>query len=247
MDKKLYIAFDAVKSTDRFKESVRNKAIQSPHSPSYGKTMRIHRPLTACACLAILLIGIITLYCIPVAAIEVENDPVATTLTVNCFNRVLHISGTDTGGHQHKHYQQVINSLLSTNEEETDAVITVIGKDSLLSEVENCVNGHTSVHCYNADRHTAEQAENCGLSVAKYNIYLQLIDKGIQITTDEVCNTGMHHLRELLEQNDLQTNTDTPASDSSASECQTQESCGATAHNEANQHHANGKQHGKYK
>ncbi len=101
----------------------------------------------------------------------------------------------------------------------------------------NCVNyadADNNGVCDNRD------SANCGLSVAKYNIYLQLIDKGIQITTDEVCNTGMHHLRELLEQNALQTNTDTTAPVDPSSECKTQESCGATAHNEA-------KQHGKYK
>ncbi len=223
MDKMLHEVFDNIHASQQLKDSTKQAVLQQ----SKSKKANI-RPLqtsrVAAACIVFLLCtGIGTgAYFVPVSAVHIETEPFATELQVNCFNRIIGVSGDQyTEEILHCRTETAVETLLtatSADEATADTVITVVGNAGMLQNISNCIQAE-NVHCCHMSRKDASSAATAGISKAKYNVYLQLLAAGIFVTEEQVQQMNMQQLRLLLtEQKNVtdsaQTETETSASHS---------------------------------
>ncbi|MBQ6864627.1 MAG: hypothetical protein IJO14_10380 [Clostridia bacterium] len=203
MDKMLHEVFDNIHASQQLKDNTKQAVLQQ----SKSKKANI-RPLqtsrVAAACIVFLLsagIGI-GAYFVPVSAVHIETEPLATELQVNCFNRIIGISGDQyTQEVLHCRTETAVQTLLDANsadEATADTVITVVGNDGVLQNIRNCTQDADNVHCDHMSKKDASSAAAAGISKAKYNVYLQLLAAGISVTEEQVQQMSMKQLRLLL-------------------------------------------------
>lgn len=236
MHKQLHDAFDNIHTSRQLKaDTLASVMSQKP------VVVKKQPPLAlrfAAACLPFVLIAsaCTALYFIPVTAIRIDTDPASAQLKINCFDRVVGVDGdADNTDVKHMKYTDALSCMLDENEHE-DTVITVVGNERILSDLEENVQHHKNVHCGYLSNQAAQQADSCGMSAAKYELYLILVQNGVDITPQQAQQLPMRELRALCSEDNTATQTTAP--DEAVSEPDTTE-C------ESSQQHQNGKHHGK--
>lgn len=247
MEHKIRQAFDSVHASEQIKGHTKEfiakqqpTAMKKPQKPAFA------RLAAACIMLLLTLTGITTLYFVPVHAIHIDTDPTSAELQVNCFNRVISVNGTEGQNDVcHMNYEQALSNILATNTIE-QTVITVVGNEKMLTTVKDNIGNNANVHCHRMSKHHAKQAQTNGMSAAKYEIYLQLLQNGATLTPEEAQQMPMQQLRALLGDADCDTATAQPQTDNTdttdyttESDCSTNLQHNGNAHN-ANGHHGNG-------
>ena len=201
---------------------------QALHQRSFSS----HRPkFVAVLCSFVLLlaaatgVGGYTLYAKPVSYISIDINP-SIELALNYWNRVISVTPLNEDGStliqdlsfQNMYYTTAVDLLLEKAEvySSNDLNITVTSKqaDELISGIEGCYNyGLYQGHCSKADLTEHQEAHELGISVAKYRIYLQLIQYDPSLTVEDCAQMNMHQLRDLLQEYSSSDDPDT--SDSS--------------------------------
>ncbi len=240
MKKTIHNAFDNVHTSQSLKDSTMNFLAQQKTSPVQKNTAVLRQLTAACLTFILLVSGLTTLYFIPVSAIHIDTGPASANLKINCFNRVVAIDGTTKNTDlQHMKYEDAVSCMLDKNDSE-DTVITVVGNEKILAYIEANVSQNENVHCGHLSAHAAKQAERCGMSAAKYELYLTLLQNGIDITPQEAQQIPMKTLRTLLK---TQTDEPIPTQPNTTvyDDCPTDTSeCESSLHHQNGQHHGHG-------
>lgn len=237
MEKQIRNAFDNVHTSQSLKDNTMEfLATQKPLA--LKKRPSAFFRLTA-ACLTFVLFAscLTALYFIPVSAVHIDTDPASAQLKINCFDRVVDIDGDINGANvKHMKYSDAVASMINENNNK-ETVITVIGNEKMLTDIEANVQQNENVHCGHLSEHSAKQAESCGLSAAKYEMYLTLLQNGVAITAEQAQQMTMIELRALLN-----TQTDKPIP-TQPNATVYEDSSANTSECESNLHHQNGQHH----
>lgn len=139
---------------------------------------------------------------------------------IPCLNRSLQLNNL--------YYTEAVDLLLdkAATYDSNDLNITVISPqaEELISGIESCDHyGQYESHCSEADSSEHYEAHALGISVAKYRIYLQLLQYNPDLTPEECGQLSMRQLRDLLAQYTSDTTGDqnSPTEESSVIPSQT--------------------------
>lgn len=196
-------------------------------------------------------IGGYTLYAKPVSYISLDINP-SIELALNYWNRVVSVTPLNEDGNaliqdlslQNLYYTEAVDLLLEKAEiyssNDLNVTVTSDHADELISGIESCHNyGLYRGHCSEADPTEHQEAHELGISVAKYRLYLQLIQYDPSLTVEDCAQMNMHQLRALLQK---YTSGDSSTEDSLIQE-NSQSNGRGSGHSNG---HGNGNRHGNH-
>lgn len=238
-------AFDQVHASQQLKDSTK-EFLQQQNLQIVRKKPAV-LPRLAAACLTFLLFvsSVTAVYFIPVSAIHVESDPSDMQLKINCFDRVIAVDGNEHHNElNHMSYEDAMAQLL-TDTQQQETIITVVGNDKMLSDVESCLQNDENVSYCHMNKETAQKAAALGISTAKYSVWLSLTENGVDITAQQAQQMSMKELRSLL--NEAQSDTaDTTATQATEQQTEHCESASDDACNDPQGNHGNGNHYGQH-
>lgn len=183
--------------------------------------------------------------------ISLDINP-SVELALNYWNRVVSVTPLNEDGNaliqdlslQNLYYTEAVDLLLDKAEvySSNDLNITVTSDqaDELISGIESCHNyGLYQGHCSEADPTEHQEAHELGISVAKYRLYLQLVQYDPSLTVEDCAQMNMHQLRALLQK---YTSGDSSTEDSLIQE-NSQSNGRGSGHGNG---HGNGNRHGNH-
>lgn len=202
MNNRIKQAFADVRAQDTLKQ--RTKAYLEKRMQRMRPNRAYVRRLAACACIAVLLLGLggWRLYETPVSAISVDVNP-SIELGVNRFDRVVSVTGYHEDG-------EALDTLFTSDAMHRylagDALvsITVIGStDAKSEEMRACIAAcayaaSPKVECQSGDREEAAAAHAVGLSFGKYRAFLTLHALDEAITVDDIRGLTMRQIRNWI-------------------------------------------------
>ncbi len=240
MDKRLREAFDEVRADEALKE--RTRAFLA------GKTAKRHpRPVwrLAAACLTLLaLAGGALLWTTPVAAVSVDVNP-SLELALNCFDRVVEVEGRNADGEalasalqvKYLRYTDALEQILTTTQmerylDQAQVSITVAGADesksqALLAGAQACTKGLGNVSCHCGSMEEATAARKAGLSLGKYQAFLELQALDPSITAQDIQNLTMRQIRDWINRLSGQQAGSVPGNTGDAGQSAGGNSCGS--------------------
>ena len=218
MEHEIRQAFQAVRAEESLKERTW-EYVQLARRRRTGGRSRLTRLAAAGCCCLVLLAGGWGLYITPTSAISFDMDP-SLELEINCFDRVVSVSGYDGEGEAlaqsldvlHLEYRRAVEEILDSDavsrclEEDGQISLSVVGfrggqGAEVLDYVTECTAGMGGVRCRQVDKEEAAQAQEMGLPCGKYLAYLELVELGVSITPQQVGEMSMRQLRALLVEN----------------------------------------------
>ncbi len=175
------------------------------------------RLIIFCVALLVVLGGGSMFYFTPVSAISIEVNP-SLEIGVNQLDQVISVKSYDAESEQlaaslklkYQSYESAMNTLMNSSvivnylNQGEQAVITVVSQtNSSAQDIVKKINcqGYaqlSNVECRMNNSEELNEAHQVGMSVAKYEMYLQLIQYDSQLTTEEVQQMTMRQLRDLL-------------------------------------------------
>lgn len=222
-------AFDAVHAEDSLKAKTRTALRKRMSVRTLSFVSR--RLIVSFACLLLVLIGFggTNLYFTPASAISIDVNP-SIELGVNRFGRVVKVTGYNEDGEQlarvvdlrYMEYTAAIERLMTSpamaDYLSVDSLvsITVIGgtdaeSEAMRSRIASC--DYTSagnVRCQCGNRQMVSEAHEAGLSVGKYQVFLQLREADPSITVEDVTGLSMREMRDWLDRLTGSTQDDAP-------------------------------------
>ncbi len=219
MDNRIQDAFSHVKADPGLKETTKDFLAKKREERSRALRARAVYKTVAAACAMLLLIlgfGGYQWAQTPVSYVSIDVNP-SIELGLNCFERVVSAEAYNPEGEEilkglslkGKKYMEAINSVVGSKAmspylaREEELVLTVAAEGSREKEIETGV-----MHCSNsigknchsviADIKMAASAHNNGMSVGKYNAYLQLSQYDSEVTLDECRHMSMSQIHGLL-------------------------------------------------
>lgn len=219
MSNRIHDAFDIVKADDRLKESTKQflserskKSVRPKRSPAVTALLP-----AACAVIFIVMGGLgYSWIRRPVSYVSMDVNP-SIELALNRFDRVVSVTAFNMEGQdivkglslRWKHYADAIHTVIESEgmrtylEDGEELVLTVAADESHKNELERGVRrcaGHIGHDCHNADADisTVSQAHECGLSLGKYNAYLELLEYDSTFSADDCKSMSMARIRELI-------------------------------------------------
>lgn len=219
MSDRIKAAFDAIHAAEATKQRTREYLRKTVYEKAARKTspLRRLRPLLAAACLVLaLLAGGSYLYRTPTAFISVDINP-SLELGINRFDRVVSVEAYNDDGQaladalyvQNLDYRDALEQILTNPNvvaylSNGTLSLTVASENEsrcaeILQTMEDCTTGHRNVHCHAASANTMEEAHSTGMSVGKYEAYLQLRELDPTITPEEVQGMTMREINRCIE------------------------------------------------
>jgi hypothetical protein len=82
--------------------------------------------------------------------------------------------------------------------------ISVVGQNEqqnkeMLYNIETCIRGHENAHCHAGSYDLVDEAHSAGLSVGKYQAFLELRRLDSDITVDDVKGLTMRQINDLMD------------------------------------------------
>ena len=215
MDERIRDAFDSIHAGEELKESTR-AALANART----RRRRPARYLAAAvACLVLLVAGIggYQFYFAPTSVLSIDINP-SLELGVNRFDRVVTVQSYNEDGQaladtlelKYLDYREALDQLLASPDisERLDQgallSITVAGENEtqcgrLLAGAEACTAGQENVSCRHGNAEDLEQAHHAGLSLGKYQAFLELQALDPTVTADDVAGLTMRQIRDWID------------------------------------------------
>ncbi len=175
--------------------------------------------ILAMACLVLLLAGLggHRLYFTEAAIISIDINP-SIELNVNPFGKVISITAYDDDGLRlsnsvnvrHMDYMGALDVILNS-----EGIVTYLGRDEALTisvvgqneqqnkemlyNIETCIRGHENAHCHAGSFSHVDEAHSAGLSVGKYQAFLELRQLDPDITVDDVKGLTMRQIHKWMD------------------------------------------------
>lgn len=211
-------AFGQIHATDKMKQSV-SEYLSGKERKTLKNSARIRRYALASVCALLLLcagIGNWYFWEMPVAYVSIDVNP-SVELTLNRRNRVTDAEGRNKDGEavlkqvqlEGKDYLEAIELLMESDamqaylaENEKPTVTVASAKaDELLAGLESSIVAtHYHGMCRSAAIEAVASAQDCGMSLGKYQIYQLLAEYGSGLTTENCQKISMCQLQQLLAQ-----------------------------------------------
>lgn len=227
MNNKIHDAFEPIHATQGLKENLTSLI----HSEIAKRKHKTHVPMRAalvcCAMLAIVVCGIggYNFYQAPVSYISVDINP-SVELVLNRFDLVVEATAYNDDGARilqnlnlnHKPYTQAVELLLADETFESylteDSLLsfTVVSdkEEALLAGIQQCQGyAQTNAVCHSANAELVENAHHSGLSLGKYQAFLELSQYDSTITAEDCKGLSMRQIRNLI--SGYQSGLDMPA------------------------------------
>lgn len=267
MDNKIQDAFSYVKADPALKEATKDFLATKRKGQSFFRARAVYRTFAAVCAMLLLAVGIggYQWSQMPVSYVSIDVNP-SIELGLNCFERVVTAEAYNSEGEEilqglslkGKKYTEAIDSVVESETmaryltKEEELVLTVAAKDSKEKTIETTVADYSksvgkNCHSVSADIETASSAHDNGMSVGKYNAYLQLSQYDREVTLDECKHMSMSQIHGLLNKhghgegchNAQQQNTDSGSSHNT----QQQNTDGGGSHNAQQQNTDGGSSH----
>lgn len=215
MDERIREAFGAIHAEEELKESTRAFLDRARH-----RRRRPARYLAAAmACLVLLVVGIggYQFYFTPTSVLSIDINP-SLELGVNRFDKVVTVQSYNEDGQaladtlelKYLDYQDALEELLASPDVSDRLAqgallsITVAGENEtqcgrLLAGAEACTAGQENVQCRHGDEEELEEAHHAGLSLGKYEAFLELQALDPTVTTDDVAGLTMRQIMDWIE------------------------------------------------
>lgn len=213
---KLKDAFSAIKAEEELKENTLS-FIEKKRSEALKPNRNFFKISLAAAVIALtLLAGIYQLWFVPVTVISIDVNP-SVEIEVNRLDRILSANAYNDDGAKilnsvsvaGKKYQDAIDTLLQNEEfssylDSSSALTFTVAsdkQDAVISQINGCLNsaGCQGV-CVKSSADAVEEAHSLGLSLGKYQAYLEISEYDSSITPEQCQNMTMRELHELQKQ-----------------------------------------------
>lgn len=240
-------AFSEIKAEDELKKAT-SEFIANQRSQVRRPQRNIIQYFLAAAAVIILTlaIGIYEMWFVPVTIVSIDVNP-SMEIQVNRLDRILSANAYNDDGTKilnslsidGKKYEDAINTVLQDSEfiqylsSDSLLTFTVASKDEdeVISQINGCLNstGQKGV-CVTSSSEAANEAHHLGLSLGKYQAYLEISEYYPSITAEECKDMTMKELNELKKQVSQEENCTDPQSNSH------QQGNGKQNHGTENQH-----------
>ena len=201
-------AFNQITADEKLKEQTKMFLAQKRRQAPTRRPVR--RMAAILVCLMCLVLGVGGwAYLPPTSAISIESSA-ALELSVNRFDRVIAVRGTDETGCalaqslqvDHMPYLNALQVVLDAQTDGEGVSIGVAGKDSgqcetMLQAVQDCTAAQKQVHCYMTDADTLDAARESDLLLGKYRMLLTLRELDPNLTADDVRGLSRPELRQM--------------------------------------------------
>ena len=215
MDERIRDAFASIHAEEELKESTR-AALANART----RRRRPARYLAAAvACLVLLVAGIggYQFYFAPTSVLSIDINP-SLELGVNRFDRVVTVQSYNEDGQaladtlelKYLDYREALDQLLASPDISERLAqgallsITVAGENEtqcgrLLAGAEACTAGQENVSCRHGNAEDLEQAHHAGLSLGKYQAFLELQALDPTVTAEDVAGLTMRQIRDWID------------------------------------------------
>ena len=215
MDERIRDAFASIHAEEELKESTR-AALANART----RRRRPARYLAAAvACLVLLVAGIggYQFYFAPTSVLSIDINP-SLELGVNRFDKVVTVQSYNEDGKaladtlelKYLDYREALDQLLASPDISERLAqgallsITVAGENEtqcgrLLAGAEACTAGQENVSCRHGNTEDLEQAHHAGLSLGKYQAFLELQALDPTVTADDVAGLTMRQIRDWID------------------------------------------------
>lgn len=212
----LKAAFDAVHAPQEWKEGVfsrmEREAARTKRAPR-----RRWAVAAALACFVCLVLGGCTYFAVPVSYLSIDINP-SLQLGINRLDRVVTITGYNPEGKDLASslhllflpYGDALEEIMNAQDtrkylnKDLPMTIAVEGdseekSEEMLETASRCANAHHgNVSCCHADSGLAQEARELGISLGKYQVYLELKELDPSITPQEAQSLTMRELRNRI-------------------------------------------------
>lgn len=229
---KIEKAFGEIKAEEKLKNNTLDflaaKRAETSHRPRHKVIPYV---LAAAAVIMVTFaVGIYEMWFVPVTVISIDVNP-SVEFTVNRLDRIMAADAYNDDGTKilqslsvdGMRYDEGIACILNDAEFSDylsgDSLLTFTvaseKEDAVMSRIHSCLNdaGQQGV-CVSASSHDVEQAHSLGLSLGKYQVYLELQQYDPGITADECHSMTMKELRDLMEELSKENGGDSQSSQS---------------------------------
>lgn len=219
MDNRIQDAFGKIKADSVLKESTKDYLAKKRGAMIGPIQSRAFYKAFAAACAMLLLavgIGGFWWAQTPVSYVSIDINP-SIELGLNCFERVVSATAYNSEGEEilqglslkGKKYTEAIDCVVESEAMgrylagKEELVLTVAAEGRQEKEIESGVAYYSDsvrhrCHSVSADIETASLAHDNGMSVGKYNAYLQLSQYDSDVTLDECRHMSMDQIHGLL-------------------------------------------------
>lgn len=215
MDERLKNAFAQVRAGEELEENTRACLARARAGRRRRPAARL---AAAAACLVLLLAGLggYRFYVTPTSVLSVDINP-SLELGINAFDKVVSVQAWNDDGQdladslelKYLDYRQALEQLVASQAVADRLAqgqllsITVAGEDEaqcqrLLAGAEACTAGQGNVQCRHGDASDLEQAHHAGLSLGKYEAFLELQALDPSVTADDVSGMTMREIRDRI-------------------------------------------------
>lgn len=210
-------AFDAVRAPQDWKEGVFAR-MEREAARTKRPSRRRWAVAAAVACFVCLIFGGCTYFAMPVSYLSIDINP-SLQLGINRLDRVVTVTGYNREGEQlasslhllFRPYADALEEIMSAQDTrkylKKDLPVTIAVEsdneekgEEMLETVSHCANAHHhgNVSCSHADPGLAQEARSLGISLGKYQVYLELQALDPSITPQEAQSLTMRELRERI-------------------------------------------------
>lgn len=210
MDQRIQQAFDSIHAEESLRASTKEYLAQKVYRK--GATHRIPYMRYAVALICMLVAGSgYFAYFTPVSAISVDTDS-SVELKVNLFNRVIEVSALDPAGEtlvdsvsvMYCKYMDAVQQLVEAGEDETPAIVTVSADSEerntqMMAAIEENQEQGAPIICMSVSSEMATAADESGLSMGKYRLYLEWNALDASITPEYLQGMSMREIREAID------------------------------------------------
>ncbi len=222
MDNKIQDAFSHVKADPALKKTTKDFLVKKREGKNFFRRRAVYRTFAAVCAMLLLAVGIggYQWFQVPVSYVSIDVNP-SIELGLNCFERVVTAEAYNREGEEilqglslkGKKYTEAIDSVVESKTmaryltKEEELVLTVAAKGSREKAIEMTVTDYSksvgrNCHSVSADIETASSAHDNGMSVGKYNAYLQLSQYDSEVTLDECRHMSMSQIHGLLNEHE---------------------------------------------
>lgn len=216
MDEQIRDAFEQLHAGGELKERTRTALERA-------RGGRRRRPVAylaaAAACLVLLLVGLggYQYYFTPTTYLSIDINP-SLELGINRFDKVVTVQAWNKDGQELADsldlklldYQEALERVVASQSIADRLAsgellsITVAGEDEtqcgrLLAGAEACTAGQENVQCHHGDEEELEEAHHAGLSLGKYQAFLELQALDPTVTTEDVAGMTMRQIMDWID------------------------------------------------
>ena len=219
LSNRIYEAFDNIKASPSMKETTKQFLAEKRERKPTRRFRPVYRGALAAACMALVLTAGVFGYSwiqTPVSYVSIDVNP-SLELALNRFDKVVSAAAYNEEGEEilqglsleGKVYTEAIDEVIESEimeqylTKEAELVFTVAAEGSreeeLKAGVESCSDqiSHSSEHV-SADLGSVTEAHEHGISLGKYNAYLQLQQYDSAVTVEECKHMSINEIHGLM-------------------------------------------------